>query len=119
MKKIVFILMIILPCFSFCFAETVTIKNKSIPKENQITLPSSPTGWTPNENDTEKALLSIVKYFKNSLTSSTDYFMESQRKILDEFSNYCVQFQGKIENGQKIITCDFFYKTKCEMFFPS
>ena len=81
--------------FSFCFAETVVIENKSIPKENQIILPSPPAGWTPNENETEKSLLAISEYLKNSVITENDYRKESQRKILDEFSNYRVQFKSQ------------------------
>ena len=87
------------------------MENKTISKENQIILPSFSVGWTPNENETEKSLLAIVEFLKDSEITSNDEQEKGRRYVLDHFSKYRVQFKGKIKNGQKYITCNFFPKT--------
>jgi hypothetical protein len=95
------ILLIGIIMVSFVFAQEIILK------ENQVILK---TEWAPVEEQTDRALTTIVEYL-NNIGENTDqvYLINSAKKILAEINQYCVQFTGINKDGKKIIHCNFFH----------
>ena len=88
-------------------------------KENQTILRVEQEDWDITENDTQKAMTAIVDFllhpedYENPIIADTIDFKIEVKKILDNFENYKVQFWPRIENGMKIIYCNFFHFSNC------
>ena len=90
------------------------ISQQTIPKENQVILSNtscwSEIKWTPTEEQTVKALVSIEQLLNGP--DALKKFGERQAKevaeIREHFAGYRVQFCGVIEDGRRRIHCNFF-----------
>ncbi len=106
MRKLILLLLIIMVSNISCSNKS-HITKENIINENWAILDSE---WQPNEEQVKIAMEEIKKFLRNIENNSDNgYFIVSAEKILNEFPQYRVQFQGNIKNGKKVIYCNFFH----------
>ncbi len=106
MRKLILLLLIIMVSNISCSNKSHITKENTI-NENWVILDSK---WQPNEEQVKIAMEEIKKFLRNIENNSDNgYFIVSAEKILNEFPQYRVQFQGNIKNGKKVIYCNFFH----------
>ena len=90
------------------FADNIISKNDQIilTTRNQESGPK--VEWIPSEEQTSIALNAIHDFLRDKKYSGTQN--EQREIILNQISNYRIQFIGILINGRKIIHCNFFPK---------
>lgn len=80
-----------------------------IRREHQAVLKSG--DWMPKKEETDKALSVIAGFLLKPEGQSKQSLVEVE-KIRKRFSEYWVQFEGKTENGKRMIHCNFFINSE-------
>jgi len=97
MKPILILLIVATTSLSFAGVD------KDILPENQVILSGS---WNPTVDEISKAL-SATQRFLEKPTNINEWQKEEIQKILSNSSKYRVQFSCVLEDGKKLIRCNF------------
>lgn len=108
MKTKILICLILTILSGGAFADKIISKNDQIILKEQKQEYGPIVEWIPSEPETSLAIESIYKFLKDETYSGPDN--EQRKIILNQISDYKVQFVGIITNGRKIIHCNFFPK---------
>jgi len=111
MKKIIYLLIIVILSLQNVFATEAFIPDKNqviLTKESKYF--SHKVAWVPTKEETSKALSAIAIFLQNP-EEHKNYSKVAQNKISlihKLFLNYRVQFVGIDVDGKRIIHCNFF-----------
>ncbi|MFH1061497.1 MAG: hypothetical protein V1747_01255 [Candidatus Omnitrophota bacterium] len=101
MKKPALLLIMLFCTASICFSAG------NIASENQVIMESD---WIPTEAQTEAALIHTLNFLTNiKANTENQYLIDSAEEILNEITEYRVQFKGILKQGRTIIYCNFFH----------